>query len=625
MPFGIRFLPENRTFVAEEPVDLFLAASRCDIWVEQPCGAKTSCGKCRVRVAGGPVLVTAADARLLSVADITAGWRLGCQFTVAGDCVVEVPPQSRAVPPKAFGEEHLDLDDLKPLVVRRVVAVPRGDDHCPEAILDGLARALAEPGGGGPAIRRLHASWEMAAALPALVRNHDALALVVSGRELLAAEPPGTGAGAAVLGVAVDLGSTSLAAALVDLRDGRVLGVASRLNPQVRYGPDVISRIHYAQEHEEGNARLHQAIAGGVGEMIQELAARTGAATDRIFAITCAGNATMTHTAVGADVTPLGEAPYEGVLTGEWEMGAREAGWPTHRDARVRFLPLIARHIGGDTVGAALACQLDRADRWRLLIDLGTNAEVVIGCRQRIVTTSTAAGPAFEGANISCGMRAAPGAIDAVRVLSDGRVVVGTVANRPPRGLCGSGLVDAAAELLRAGVIAPSGYLRSRAECQAIGVAPRLASRVVQMGSGERGVRLAGDVTLSAQDVRQLQLAKGSTAAGIALLLDDLGLTIRDLEAVLIAGTFGSYLRKASALAIGLVPPIDPELVRFVGNAAGAGARLVLVDQRARRRAIRLARRAEDIELAGHPGYQEAFCSAIPFPDPGARSGRAGP
>jgi uncharacterized 2Fe-2S/4Fe-4S cluster protein (DUF4445 family) len=610
--FTVRFVPDNRSFTSDEPLDLFLAASRCEIWAEQPCGARTVCAKCRVRVVSGDVPVTAADHRLLPAADLAEGWRLGCQFTVASDCVVEIPPQHRAVAPKSFGPARWIGPAFRPAVERAIIDSPRPDNATGRALLDELGAAIA-------AVRPLSASRPLVERVWERAEASGQLEVVFQGRRLIEADVPGAGD---VLGVAVDLGSTSLAAALVDLATGEVLAVTSRLNPQVRYGPDVITRIHFAQSQADGNARLHEAIVGAVGEMIAELVAQTGRPSERVFAATCAGNATMTHSALGADVRPLGAAPYVGIFTREWTVPASALGWPVHPDAHVHLMPMIGRHVGGDTVAATLACDIDRAAHWQMLVDLGTNAEVVIGCRDRIVATSTAAGPAFEGGNISCGMRAAPGAVDAVRVLRDGRLTVGTIASQPPLGICGSGLVDAVAELLRARVIAPSGYLRSREEAAAAGVPEVLARRIVATASGERAVHLAGDVVLSAQDVRQLQLVKGSIAAGAALLLQELGLTADDLDAVLVAGTFGTYLRKVSALAIGLVPAIDPERVHFVGNAAGAGARLALVDARARRRAVRIARRGHYVELAGHPGYEDAFCAAIPFPGPANGEGQ---
>ncbi len=548
MAFCIRFIPGRRELVLDEPLELSLAAARCDLWLEQPCGSKTVCGRCRVRVVGGCVPATVADRRLLSPDEIAAGWRLGCQVTLADACEIEVPEHCRAVTPKSFGPDVLPV------------------------------RAIESQ-------------------IPAHLAGQE---------------------GVRWLGVAVDLGSTSLAGALVDLRDGRVLATTSRLNPQLRFGADIISRIHYAQEHTGGNAQLHQTLVEAVGEILRELTVRTGLSEARIVAVTCAGNATMTHSAVGADVTPLGQAPYLGSFVTEQNLAAAALGWRLHPEARVRFVPMIGSHVGGDTVAAILSCEVDRSAGWRLLVDLGTNAEVVVGCRERILATSTAAGPAFDGANITCGMRAEPGAIDAVRVRPSGHLVVSTIAGRDPVGVCGSGLVDAVAELLKARVIAASGYLRSRSECEALGVPGALLDRIQELPTGDRAVQLSGDVVVSAQDVRQLQLVKGSIAAGIAMLTGRLGLTGRDLDEVLVSGTFGAFLRKASLLAIGLVPPVDPQRVRFVANAVGAGARLILADGYSRRQAIALAQRAEYVELAGDPDYEAAFCAGIPFPQEAA-------
>lgn len=606
--FTVRFLPDGRTMHSDEPLDLFLAAACCDLWVEQPCGAKTVCGKCRVRVREGDVPATPADLRLLSATEIADGWRLGRQLTVAGDAVVEIPAQTQSTVAKSFGSDTLFASGLRPNVVSRVVGAWTPDDTGGDAALDRLALLLAE---GDAPPRSLSAPADVLESIVHTLEAHAQSAVVVADGEMVSVEPAESFEG--IFGVAVDVGSTSLAAALVDLATGRVVASQSRVNPQVRYGADVISRIHFAQEHGEGNALLHRAVTQAIGEMIAGLADCAGVAPGRVFAVTCAGNATMTHAAVGADVRPLGQAPYGGLFTREHVTRAADLGWPTHRHATARFLPMIGRHVGGDTVAAILACGIDRAEGWQLLIDLGTNTEVVLGSRRGMVATSTAAGPAFEGATIAHGMRAAPGAIDRVRVFEGGRLAVGTVANQPARGLCGSGLIDAVAELYRAGVIAASGYLRGREECESAGIVPPLLDRLVEPAPGQRAVRLAGDVALTARDIRQLQLVKGSIAAGITLVLRHAGVGVDALDGVHIAGTFGSFVRKASAIAIGLVPPIDPERIHFVGNAAGVGARMSLVDARARRRTWRIARRCRYLELAGHADYEEAFCEAIAF------------
>lgn len=608
MSFPIRFLPDDRTYVAEHPIELLLAAASCDIWVEQPCGTKTICGKCRVRVREGSAAITPADERLLTAEELRQGWRLGCQLTLSGPAVIEIPDVTRSVATKPFGDAALFAAGFRPNVSKRYLELAPPGQENQFADLDLIARAFSSV---SPPRPELTASLELMREASRILRQSAyQVTAAVEGEQLLALEPGNTSD--RCFGVAVDIGSTTLAAALIDLRDGRVLHAASRLNPQVRYGGDIISRIHHAQEHPEGNEQIHRVLIGALNHMFDELAETAGVAREHIYAIVCAGNPTMMHSAAGADITPLGQAPYVGTWSREWTIPARQLGLSVNEQARVRFLPMIRSHVGGDTVAAALAAGIDQSDGWRLMMDLGTNSEVVVGSRRRMLATSTAAGPAFEGANIYHGMRAAPGAIDAVRISPDGRVVCKTVGNQPPRGLCGSGLIDAAAELCGAGLIAPSGYMPPRQELKDVPEA--LRERSIKLRDGQNAVKLAGEVVITAQDVRQLQLIKASIYAGIEILLRHLGIRVDDLEEVAIAGAFGNFVRKTSAQAIGLVPNFDPEKIHFIGNAAGIGARMVLVDARARRRAIRIARRCEYVELAGHPDYQELFSQAIPFP-----------
>lgn len=603
--FPIRFLPDDRTYQAEQPVDLMLAAAAADIWVEQPCGSKTICGKCKVRVREGDAEISPADERLLSKEEITDGWRLGCQLTLSGATVIEIPPATRSVALKPFGPPDLFAAGFRPIVIKRYLELRPPDEDNQYASFDLIARALNVP--------RLRADMTVVqTAAQRLAESDYKISVVIRGDELLSIEAGNTADRA--YGVAIDIGSTTLGTALVNLQNGEVLCAVSRLNPQVKVGADIISRIQYAQEHRGGSEQLHKSLITGLSQMIEELAAQGGVVAGEIYSVVCAGNATMTHSAAGADITQLGQAPYVGLWSREWSVRARELQLPVSKRAIVRFMPMIRSHVGGDTVSGILACGIDRSEVWQALIDLGTNSEVVVGNRDRTVATSTAAGPAFEGANIYLGMRAAPGAIDQVRISPDGRVVVKTVNNEPARGICGTGLVDAAAELVRMGVIAPSGYMKKGDELSSLPEA--LRARCITLPDGQAAVRIAEEVVLTAQDIRQLQLIKGSIYAGLDILLRHLGISLDDLERVNIAGAFGNFLRKDTAQAIGLVPQIDPEKVQFIGNAAGVGARMALVDADARERANRISESCEYVELAGHPDYQDAFVAAIPFPEP---------
>lgn len=536
MKFTVRFLPEDRSIEAKQPLELMLAAMRCGLWLEQPCGAKQSCGKCRVRLSEGKAAITAADRALLTKEEIAAGWRLGCTLVLRSSVTVEVPELARTAADQPFGGSQLFAAGFQPSEIEA------GD---------------------------------------------------TSGR---------------AFGVAFDMGTTTLAAALVNLRDGQVLDVASRLNPQARFGADVISRIRYAQDHSLGSAELHECLRQAIAEMIEELASRAGVDAKEVAGIVFAGNSLVTHTALGMNLA----APRTGPWTEEQTLRGRELSLPAHPDACVRFLPMVGSHIGGDVVAAALAAGLDRSNGVRLLVDLGTSTELMLACRGRLLAASTAAGPVFEGGNIVYGMRAEPGAINAVRVSPGGELTVNVIGDEPPRGLCAGGLLDAVAELLRAGAVLPSGYLKSHEQMTV--APPALREHCRRLRDGQHGVLLAGTVVLSAHDVRQVQLAKAGVRAAAELLLRHAGIAAEALEEVCIAAPFGSFLRKAALVALGLVPEVDPERVHFIGNAAGTGARMVLVDTDARRRAQEIARRCEYADLAGHPDYEATFAAALAFP-----------
>jgi len=541
----LRLLPDGRSCAPTEPLDLASAASLCDVLLDQPCGSKRTCGKCRVRVVDGDVPAGDADRRVLAADLIRAGWRLGCALVVDRDATIEIPPGARALHPKSFGGDDLFAGGFEPAE--------------PDAIRATAAR------------------------------------------------------GRVPLGVAIDAGSTTLAVALVELRTGRVLATASSLNPQVRFGADVMSRIRHAQEHPDGNRQLHEALAGSLDELVVACAGEAAVTAADIVAAACVGNPTMMHSLLSCDVTPLGTAPFEGALRDAWHGDVAATGLRVlPSGVPVYVAPVVRSHVGADAVAAMLATGLDRASRPAVLVDLGTNTEVSVGSRDAFLCASAAAGPAFEGATIHQGMRATAGAIDQLRVRADGSIRARTIGHVQARGICGSGLVDAASELLRAEVIEPSGRLRPPYE-----LPEAWRQRVVELPLGGRAVRLtdtAAPIHLTAMDIRQLQVAKGSIAACVRLLMERLGVRPPDLGDVWLAGAFGGWIRKTSAVAIGLVPAVDPERIRFVGDAAAVGARMLLVDASARERAHAIARRAGYVELGGTHAYADAFVDCLAFP-----------
>lgn len=604
-PFDIRFEPDGTVCRSTGPIGLDLAAARAGILLEHPCGAQGTCGRCRVRLRAGSSPVTEADRQHLRDDELEAGWRLGCRLVLEGAATVEVPPLARSAAGKSFGDTLPPESLTRPVVERLAVLLP-SDDRDTAAWLDRLGAA------SGLAGRSLSATAAALADLGRAVVSGVPVTLTLEEAEVVAASPGEARAG---LGLAVDIGTTSLAAALVDLADGEVRASGARLNPQVAFGSDVIARIRATMERDEHLAAMANAVRGGLSALVASLLDEAACDARDVVVAAVAGNPTMLHAWAGVPIAGLGTAPFAAVWSGaaSWKAGALEL--PAHPNANVFVFPMVRSHVGGDAVAAAIACALDQPGPPRLLIDLGTNTELIAVSGRRAVVTSAAAGPAFEGVSIRCGMRAAPGAIDRVLLPGGSRVLVNVIGGVPAAGLCGSGIVDAVAELLRVGILTASGAMRPASDLPA--AAEGYADRFREI-DGQQAVVLAGPadgaartVVCTARDVREIQLAKGAILTAAQLACRQLGLGLGDLGEVLIAGAFGNVLRKASVRGIGLLPGVDLERVRLVGNAAGVGARLAVLDEEVRRRACRFAGRAEYVDLATDPAYQNTFLRAL--------------
>ena len=409
----------------------------------------------------------------------------------------------------------------------------------------------------------------------------------------------------------------SVVASLLDLRTGHEVAVASRTNPQVAFGDDVVSRISHATEG--GLAELQQAVVGCLNALLREIEERSGIPRDQIYEATVVGNTTMSHLLLGLEPEQLARIPFAPVVREGLTMPAAELGLEVHERGRLHVLPNIAGFVGSDTVGVILATGLLGRGEPTLAVDIGTNGEMVMALDGRLVACSTAAGPAFEGARIRHGMRAAPGAIEQVRLGED--VAISVVGNARPRGICGSALIDAVAELLRAGILDPSGRLLAPDELPAE-LPDGLRRRVVPGEGGYDFVVVGAEesatgepIALTQRDIRQVQLAKGAIRAGIEILKKRLGLADSDLAAILLAGGFGNFIRRSNAVRIGLLPPVEHERIRFVGNAALAGAKMALASVEDRRLAEEVSRRVEYLELGSLGEFAAEFAEAMLFPE----------
>ena len=585
----------TRTTIAGEG-SLLELAQQAGLMLPSLCGGRGKCAKCRVHPRGPTSDPTSLEAELLSPEELSRGIRLGCQAHPAGEVEVEVE------------EEVLDKGDYVEIAVTPdpcvrtlplVLPVPAMHDDLAdiERIRVGLGRPVTV---GLETLRRLpgvlrEAEFRVTAAL----FDHG-------GSEELLALTPGDRSGAAY-GLAFDIGTTTVVGHLLDLATGRELARSARQNGQQPWGADVLSRASHAMEQRDGLAALQAAVAGTLNQIIEDCC--RGVDRGQVYAVTVVGNAVMHHLALGISPASIAVSPYVSATRDGLCLPAGALGLALP-NARVIFLPLIGAYVGSDTLGVILATGLDESADTQLAVDIGTNGEMALGSRDRLLACSAPAGPAFEGGEIRHGMRAARGAIDRVRIRDDVRIW--TIGEAAPRGICGSGLIDALAEMVRVGIVEPGGRLLPRPTLEGR-LPPPLLQRVVGEGHAWEFVLCREpSITITQHDVRQLQLAKGTILCGIRLLLDELGVEVGRIRRVLLAGAFGNFIDTKSAQGIGLLPPeISRDRIQGVGNAAGQGSRMALLSRQVQARAESVARRVEYFELSKHPRFEETFVESL--------------
>ena len=612
----VTFEPGGQRCEVPDSQTLLESAQAAGIHVNAPCGGKGQCGGCRVIIPDDPPKPTENCLRILTAEEIGRNLRLACQVRVTRDLRVVIPEETRLGDQKILTEGVGRPVALEPNARKVSVRLEPPTLRDQRADADRLLDALAEQG-----FSDLHVETKVLRDLPERLRSLDFHpAVVVLGDRVVHLERPTTSE--ACYGLAVDIGTTTVVGYLVDLVTGKTAAVATRTNPQTAYGDDVVARIEYCGRKKGGLKTLHDLVVGAMNEIIAEVCRRAQIKPSVIYELSAVGNTTMNHLLLGLPVDAIARAPFVPASTsGRWTP-ARRLGLKTHARSRLYTAPLIGGFVGADTVAVILATGMHESDRLRLAIDVGTNGEIVVGTRERLLACSAAAGPAFEGARIRYGMRAATGAIDRVD-LADGRLALHTIDDAPPVGMCGTGLIDAVAAAIEADLVKPNGTMRPPEELQQRGHA--LAGRVIRTDS-ETALVLATDgetgighpILLTQKDIREVQLAKGAIAAGTRILLDLWGAQASDVEEVYLAGAFGNRVRPERALAIGLLPDLAIGKVRFVGNAAGAGARMLLVNRHLRRVAEDVARGIEHVELSQQADFQSRFADAMFFPKRGA-------
>jgi uncharacterized 2Fe-2S/4Fe-4S cluster protein (DUF4445 family) len=604
----VDFEPIGKRVAVARGATLLEAGRAAGVGIASECGGEGKCGRCRVTVVHGDVSArTEADRRFLSDFELSSGARLACQAHALSDVKVYVPKES------LVSDQRLQLEgvgreiQIDPAVRAYALGMDEPSLHDPRSDLERATDALKAATGRD--------RWT---AEPAVVRTLSPLArrtgwrfgAYARGSEIVGFAAPGRRA----LGFACDLGTTKVAGYLVDLETGKDLATAGVMNPQIGYGEDVISRLARAARDPAGPGELAGAIRDALNSLIGSLTAEAGVEREQVAEACIVGNTAMTHLLLELPVYQLALAPFVAAASAALEIKARDLGLEGAAGAYVHVLPCIRGFVGADHVAMILASDLDRKPHVAIGVDIGTNTEIALvrPDRHSLTSSSCASGPAFEGAHISHGMRAASGAIEAVRI-EPGGARLKTIGNAAPVGLCGSGIVDAMAEMRRNGIINKRGRLNPDVK----GVHRTDQGLVFALVPAEKS-GTGREIAISQRDVSEIQLAKGAVAAGMESLIEATGTRREEIKEVIIAGAFGSYLNLDSALAIGLLPRFPNARYVQVGNAAGVGAKIALLSLAERERARQIARSAGYVELTTFSNFNRNFAAAMAFPQPPA-------
>ncbi len=624
------FTPSGRRGHFAAGTTVLDAARRLGVDIDSVCGGRGICGRCQVEQSLGefPKHGITSDTSHLSPPDaVEADYaarkglaprrRLACTAALRGDAVIDVPATSQVHRQVVRKELEVRAFDLDPVTRLYYVEAAQPDLASPASDLLRVEEALAREWG----LRDLDADLATARAVQQAVGAGQGKVTVAvhAGRTITAAWP---GFRDRAFGVAIDVGSTTIAGHLASLLDGSVLASAGVMNPQIRFGEDLMSRVSYAMLHDRGAAEMTAAVRTALRDLIGSLAEAGGVERDEILELVLVGNPIMHHLVLGLDPVPLGQAPFTLATERAVHASAAELRLGVHPGARVYVLPCIAGHVGADTAGVILSEQPHLAEAVTLIVDVGTNAELVLGNRHRLLAASSPTGPAFEGAQISSGQRAAPGAIERVRIdpatleprfkvigcplWSDDPGFAGATADTGITGICGSGIIEVIAELFLAGVITADGIIDGSLAAR--------TPRIVDDGRTFSYVLSDGEprILVTQNDVRAIQLAKAALYAGARLLMDAYG--VEAVDEVRLAGAFGSHIDLRHAMVLGLVPDCDLDRATSVGNAAGAGALIALLSGAARREVEAVVREVTKLETAIEPRFQEHFVDALAIP-----------
>jgi uncharacterized 2Fe-2S/4Fe-4S cluster protein (DUF4445 family) len=618
----ITFLPDKKNIEVNEGTTILEALEKVGININTPCGGKGVCGKCKVLVVEG-ITTASIEKELLSEGEIEKGFRFACQTKVFKDSIIEIPLEIRldfnnVFSSKLKGDTHhikksFSIDsDLRKVFLD--LEKPSLDDQRSdwERIKDGLSLKKIEN------ILNLKVPIDILKKIPDLLRKSDfKITITLQNNEIIDIESGNTVKNS--YGIAFDIGTTTVAGYLVDLESGIELSAAAKTNPQVVYGDDVISRVGFAQQNKDGLLKLQKEIVNALNEIIKETAQRAKISSDNIYKMSIAGNTCMQHLLLGLNPSYIASSPYIPVIKEDLSIKTKDIPKLILKpNTNIYMLPNISAYVGADIAAGILATCMWKKEKNILFLDLGTNGEIVLSARGKLWACSTAAGPAFEGARISSGMRAAEGAIDKVK-MDHRSFAYSVIKDDKVRGICGSGLIDLIAEMLRLGLINKSGRLTDREGCNAE-LGEEIRKRIIKGQKGNKFLLVEGKETengdpvfLTQKDIREVQLAKAAIFAGIKILLKEVNILPEDIQEILLAGAFGNFIDKESARRIGLIPYLSLKKIKSVGNTAGRGAEIALLSEKMKKVCRDTAREVQYVELSSRSDFQDEFMDAMFF------------
>lgn len=598
MTYQIDIEPIGLRWSGTDDVSLLDTCRQAGVGISSLCGGSGTCGSCKVQILDGQVSpLTGAEREQLSPTELADGYRLACQVYPQGNIRVRIPPESLTSAQRIQVEGKELGVAIKPVVEDYDIKLSPPTLEDVRSDVTRLQDYLLEQYG----LDDLSIDLGLLRHLPGWLRELNWKAtLGIRGSEIVSLQPVGQ----ARLGLAVDLGTTKVAAYLVDLRTGQTIAATGTMNPQITYGEDVIARIAYAMRGPKETTTLSQLASTAITELTQKLCTQSKHTTDEIAEVVIVGNTAMHHLLLELPVSQLGTSPYVPALSNSLDVKARELGFDFAPGCYVHLLPNIAGFVGADHVAMLLATGIYEARETVIGIDIGTNTEITLRTPEKLISCSTASGPAFEGAHIKDGMRATDGAIERVRIIGS-QVQYQTINNLPPVGLCGSGILDTVAQLVQSSIIGKKGVIGEHPRGRHTEHGWEFVLVTAEESSRDRGI------SVTRHDIEEIQLAKAAIRTGINVLLAEVGLTANDIYKVIIAGAFGTYLDVTSAITIGMFPQLPLECFSQVGNAAGMGAKLALISKEQRARAEEIARQVQYIELAANPHFAEEFTHAM--------------